>query len=225
MGKVRQIFIWNGTQDLGPFRRTELVEQLELGTVLPSHYYFEEGMSEWARVAALPCCARLLASDAQKTMLSRMGIEYDEFLTKSDVSRILDNAPATERQIALLKYLGIEAPPSLTKNAASELLDVAKGDPLMLDKLDAWNVDRLELHADIYAGERIAFKNSRAQALLEQYHEFQADLQGSGVRVRRLTLEELNSAIAKLDATRPGWDRELRLNGLDHVLDVLDKAG
>jgi len=44
MGKVRQIFVWNGKQDLGSFRREELVEQLKEGALLPSDYYYEEGM-------------------------------------------------------------------------------------------------------------------------------------------------------------------------------------
>jgi hypothetical protein len=46
MGKVRQISVWNGKQDLGPFRREELVEQLKEGAVLPSDYYYEEGMAD-----------------------------------------------------------------------------------------------------------------------------------------------------------------------------------
>src|SRR5437773_7673063 len=105
MGKIRQIHIWDGAHDLGPFRRAELVEQLRLGTILPSHSYFEEGMTDWARVATLPCCPPFLASAAQKAMLETMGVRHDEFLTKDDVTRILEQQPATERQLALLHYL------------------------------------------------------------------------------------------------------------------------
>jgi hypothetical protein len=46
MAKLRQLFIWDGIRDSGPFRRGELVEQLGIGAVLPSHFYFEEGMSD-----------------------------------------------------------------------------------------------------------------------------------------------------------------------------------
>jgi hypothetical protein len=157
MAKVRQIFIWDGTRDLGPFRREELIEQLRIGIVLPSHFFFEEGMSDWARVVSLPCCSRFLASDAQKQMLTRMGIEYDEYLTKDDVSRILEQQPATERQIALMRYLRLTASPTLTKNGASELLELAEQDPRLRDRLDSWNFDRLELHSGVYATERGLF--------------------------------------------------------------------
>jgi len=128
VARVRQIFIWDGSQDLGPYRRDELIEQLRIGAVLPSHYYYEEGMSDWARVVSLPCCARFLASDAQKQMLTRMGVKYDEYLTKEDVSRILERQPARERQLALINYLGLSVSPHLTKNEASELIEAAKRD-------------------------------------------------------------------------------------------------
>jgi hypothetical protein len=62
MGKVRQIFVWNGKQDLGSFRREELVEQLKDGALLPSDYYYEEGMADWERVAHFTCCQKFLAS-------------------------------------------------------------------------------------------------------------------------------------------------------------------
>ena len=45
MGKVRQISVWNGKQDLGSFRREELVEQLKEGALLPSDYYTAK--KEW----------------------------------------------------------------------------------------------------------------------------------------------------------------------------------
>jgi hypothetical protein len=223
MGKIRQIFIWDGTHDQGPFRRAELVEQLRLGTVLPSHFYFEEGMTDWTRVATLPCCSRFLASDAQKEMLERMGVEYDEFLTKNDVSTILDQQPATERQLALLSYLKIPASADLTKYQASELLETAKHDPLNAGRLDAWNIDRLDLHPEMYARERDFFKEGRAELLLRQYFEFRSDLHDRGANVRKLTIEEMSSFIAQLDGSRPGWDRDLCLNGLDHILDLLKK--
>ena len=221
MGKVRQIFVWNGKRDLGPFRRDKLVEQLKLGTVLPSHFYFEEGMSDWVRVTTLPCCARILASEAQKEMLTRMGIDYDEYITKDDVSRILEHQPATQRQRALLEYLGLSAPPNVTKNEASELLDAAKRDPSLCDRLDSWNLDRLSLHPDMYAAERNSFKESRTEILLEQYNDFRSDLRESGANVRKLTIEEITSLISQLDETRPNWDRDLYLNGLDCLLELL----
>jgi hypothetical protein len=221
MAKVRQIYIWDGNQNLGPLRRDELVQQLRVGIVLPSHFYWEEGMSDWARVASLPCCARFLASDAQKDMLSSMGVEYDEFLTKDDVSRILEAQPATDRQLALMNYLGLTISPNLTKNEASELLDKAKQDPLIRERLERWNVDRLELHSALYAAERRSFKESRSELLLRRYREFRSDMRESGVSIKNLTLEQINSLIVVLDRTRPRWDSDIELNGLDYLLELL----
>jgi hypothetical protein len=221
MGKIRQIFVWDGHRDLGPFRRDELVEQLRIGVVLPSHFYFEEGMKDWARVASLPCCVRFLASDAQKEMLTRMGIEYDDYLTKNDVSRILEKQPATERQLALLAYLNLPISTDLTKNEASDLLEAAKRDASLGERLDQWNYDRLELHADIYATERATFKLDRIEIMLGQYRNFKSDLRENGGRIRSVNREEMIELIAKLDAARPGWDRQIELNGLDQVLDLL----
>lgn len=198
------------------------MEQLRVRGVLPSDYYYEEGMTDWARVATLPCCARFLASDAQKEMLTNMGVSYDEFLTKADVSRIMDRQPATERQLALIEYLGLARPPELTKNEASDLLEAAKQDPILLERLDSWNIDRLILHPNTYATERGTFKEGRAELLLNQYREFQSDLRRNGARVRNLSIEDVSRLVTQLDAVRPGWDREIALKGLDFLLDLLD---
>lgn len=193
-----------------------------MGAVQPSHYYYEEGMTDWARVAALPCCARFLASDAQKEMLTNMGVRFDEFLTKTDVSTIMERQPATERQLALIDYLGLTQPPGLTKNQASQLLEVAKQDPAVRQRLDSWNIDRLELHPNTYSAERRAFKEGRADLLLSQYRDFRSDLRENGAKIRNLSIEEVNVLITRLDASRPGWDREIDLKGLDFLLDLLD---
>jgi hypothetical protein len=206
---------------LGPFRRQDLINQIKTGEVLPSHFFFEEGMTGWVRVATLPGCARLLASDAQKAMLTRMGVEYDEYLTKDDVSRILEQQPATERQLALLKYLGLAAPPHLTKNEASDLIEAAKQDPVLGNRFDSWNTDRLDLHANMYAPERKAFKDSRAGVLLEEYKNFRRNLSENAVKVPKLSLEEVTRLVAELDKTVHGWDRDLHLTGLDHLLELM----
>jgi hypothetical protein len=150
-----------------------------------------------------------------------MAIEYDEFLTKDDVSRIMELQPATDRQLSLLEYLGVSTPPNLTKNEASELVEAAKQDSLVRDRLDSWTIERLELHPDLYAAERSSFKHSRAELLLGQYRDFQSDMHKNGVRVRKLSIQEVNSLIGELDDSRPGWDREIYLNGLNHLLDLL----
>jgi hypothetical protein len=221
MGKVRQIFVWDGVRDLGPFRREELIEQINAGAVLPGHFFFEEGMTDWARVATLPGCARLLASDAQKAMLTRMGVEYDEYITKDDVSRILEEQPATERQLALIAYLGLAARPHLTKNEAGDLIEVAKQDPRLGSRFESWNAERLELHPDIYSTERKALKDSRAEILLEEYENFRSDLIENGMDAPKLLLDDVARLIVELDGSVEGWDRDIRLTGLDHLLELV----
>jgi hypothetical protein len=206
---------------LGPFRREELIDQIKTGEVLPSHFFFEEGMIGWALVATLPGCARLLASDAQKAMLTRMGVEYDEYLTKDDVSRILEQQPATERQLALLEYLGLAARSHLTKNEAGDLIEAAKQNPALGSRFDSWNTERLDLHADMYAAERKAFKDSRPEVLLEEYENFRTDLLENGIKAPKLSLEEVTRLVSELDETVHGWDRDLRLTGLDRLLELM----
>jgi GYF domain 2 len=225
VGKVRQIFIWNGQQDFGPFRREELVERLKAGAVLPSHYYFEQGMTGWERVARLPCCQKFLATDPQKQMLYRMGVKYDEFPTKADVSSILENQPATDRQLALLKYLGLPAPVSLTKINAAELIDNARRDPSFGDRFDQWAFDRLEARPDLYASERNAYKAGRASTLLTEYEQFRRDMRHHGCNFPKLTLGEIEEVITKPDKKNPGWDREILLTGVDYLLAELEKDG
>jgi hypothetical protein len=221
MGKVRQIFVWNGQQDLGPFRRDELVAELTIGHVRPSAYYYEEGMADWERIAQLPCCQRILASDAQKQMLDRMGVTYDEFLTKRDVSAILEHQPATDRQLVLMRYLNIEVPPVLTKTDASNILENARSDPSLGDRFYRWNTERFDLHPDLYAPERATYKAGRASCLLEQYNEFRREVKG----FPKLSLDDLQQIIAKLDNAKPEWDHDLLATGVDHVIAELEKTG
>lgn len=223
MGKVRQIFVWDGVRDLGPFRREQLVDQLRSGAVRPNHFFFEEGMAGWERVATLPCCARFLASDAQKTMLREMGVDYDEYLTKDDVSGILEQQPATERQVALLKYLGVAVSPHLTKNEASDLIEAAKRDPRLGSRFDSWGADRINLHADIYAAERKLYQDGRAAVLLEEYENFRRDLSSNGMEAPKLSLGDVARLVTELDRTVGGWDKDLRLSGLDHLLDLVQR--
>jgi hypothetical protein len=129
VGKVREIFIWNGKERLGPFRREELIQRLQAGSVLPSDYYWEEGMPAWERVAHLACCRKFLATDAQKQMLARMGVKYSEFLTKADVTAIMEGQPATQRQLEYLRSFGVTCSNSLTKKQASELIERCLDDP------------------------------------------------------------------------------------------------
>ena len=134
---------------MGPFRREELVQQLRSGAVLPSHYYFEEGMSGWDRIARLPCCHKFLATDAQKQMLDRMGVEYSEFLTKADVSAILQNQPATQSQLEYLRSFGVTPSNSLTKSEASQAIERCLEDPVSRQRQSEFRAAELErLHRE-----------------------------------------------------------------------------
>ena len=224
MAKVRQIFIWNGKEDLGPFRRQELIQQLRIGSVRPSDYYWEEGMSDWVRVALLRCCREFLATDAQKQMLNRIGVQYDAFLTKDNVSSILENQPASNRQLALLQYLDLSAPTGLTKTEASEMIEKTRSDQSLGERFDRWTVDRLDLWPDLYASERAAFKSRRAADLLSEYEQFRRDSRENGLNFPKLKLIDVEKFISKLDAAKPGWDHDIRMALYDHLLPALERA-
>lgn len=224
MAKVRQIFIWNGKEDLGPFRRQELIEQLRTGSVRPEYYYWEEGMSDWLCVALLRCCREFLATDAQKQMLDRMGVDYDEFLTKDDVNFVLENQPATDRQLALLQYLGINAAIDLTKTNASEIIEKARSDQSLGERFDRWTIDRLNLRPDLYASERAAFKSRRAADLLSEYDQFRRDSRENGLSFPKLSLLDVEGFVSKLDDAKPGWDRDIRMALFDHLLPAIERA-
>lgn len=79
---------------------------------------------------------RELASNSQYAMLDTLGIEYDEPLTKSEASRLIDEKtnqvledPPTEPQLDLLSKKGYKGAIPRTKKEASLLIDevIAKG--------------------------------------------------------------------------------------------------
>lgn len=232
MGKVRQIFVWNGKEDLGSFRREELVEQLQAGTVLPSDYFFEKGMSNWERVALLPCCVKFLATEPQRQMLARMGITYSEFLTKAEVSAIMAQrrsdpaGPATGRQLAFLAYLGISVPANLNKSQAGDLIDSALDNDSLSERRSTWRYDRYDLYPDLFAEERAEFKSGRGAALLADYNDFRIETRegpGGSDYLPKLTLAHVDAVVEMLDRLRPGWDRDLRRAMLDDFLPAIEE--
>jgi hypothetical protein len=221
MGKVRQIFIWNGQKDLGPFTREELIEQLKAGTVLPKDYYYEEGMSNWERVARLPCCNKFLATDAQKQMLDRMGVEYDEFLTKVDVSSIMENQPATERQLDYLRSFGVTPSASLTKERASKMIEHCLDDPAARERQSQFRAAEFEktqrerealpsyyLKQDVIASERelsdLKREHDEKRKELSQYEreleEIQQRVRKAGDEIERTALEQQLASTQELIA-------------------------
>jgi hypothetical protein len=61
--------------------------------------------------------------------LDRLGIKCGEFLAKADVSSIMENQPATERQLDYLNSFGITQPTGLTKAEASNMIKRSLDDP------------------------------------------------------------------------------------------------
>lgn len=157
-------------------------------------------------------------------MLDRMGVDYDEFLTKEDVSSVLENQPATDRQLALLQYLGISAPIDLTKTNASEIIEKARSDQSLGERSDRWTIDRLNLRPDLYASERAAFKSRRAADLLSEYDQFRRDSRENGLSFPKLSLLDVEGFVSKLDDAKPGWDRDIRMALFDHLLPAIERA-
>jgi hypothetical protein len=183
MGKYRQIFVWNGKEDLGPFRREELIEQLRAGTVLPSDYYIEQEMPGWERVACLPCCSKLLATDAQREMLDRLGVAYGEFLTKADVSSILENQPATERQLDYLRSFGIAPAAGLSKIEASQTIEQCLADPVARERQSRIQADEFEnkqrereAFPSYWLKQDTAAAQRDVEAVKREWHEKKAEL-------------------------------------------------
>jgi hypothetical protein len=57
--------------------------------------------------------------------------------------------------------------------------------------------------------------------LLEEYERFRSELAENVGNARKLTPEEVAGAVAHLDQAKPGWDRDIRLDGVDHLLELL----
>jgi hypothetical protein len=77
---------------IGEWTQTQLYKLLRTCEVFPSDYYWHEGMETWERLAQLPCGKSVLATPAQRRMLTDCDFPWDEFTTKYDVSRLMDFA-------------------------------------------------------------------------------------------------------------------------------------
>jgi hypothetical protein len=228
MGRLpRQLFIARDGVEYGPYRASELIRHLRSGAVLLRDFYWEDGMMDWEPVALLPFARKSLATDAQRRMLDRMGIEYDEFLTKSEVSAIMSRREmATPQQLAFLEYLGVTVPPDITKSDASALYDSAISNESVSDRRSTWHYDRYNLYPDLFAEERAKFKASRGASLLNDYNDFRADVRktigGGRNPLPKLQLADVETIVSKLDLAHPGWDRDLTRAMLDYLLPAVE---
>ena len=108
---------------LGEWSKTELYPLLRASEVFPSDLYWEEETSEWKRLAELPCGKSVLATPAQRQMLTNHGLPWNEFITKYQASKLMESRPCTEKQRLFMDDLGIEHFDGMTAKEASEAID------------------------------------------------------------------------------------------------------
>lgn len=111
---------------LGEWTQTQLYSLLRANEVLPTDYYWHEGMTEWRRLVELSTCRRVLATPAQRQMLTDHGLPWDEFTTKHQASKLMDSRPCTEKQQLFMDDLGIVHFEGMTIKEASDLIDVER---------------------------------------------------------------------------------------------------
>jgi hypothetical protein len=108
---------------LGEWTRTELYPLLRASEVFPSDYYWHEGMIEWKRLAELPSGKSVLATPAQRQMLTDHGLPCDEFTTKYQASKLMGSRPCTDKQRLFMDDLGIAHFDGMTLKEASDLIE------------------------------------------------------------------------------------------------------
>ena len=108
---------------LGEWTQTELYPLLRASEVFASDYYWHEGMTEWKRLAELPSGKSVLATPAQRQMLTNHGMPWDEFTTKYQVSKLMDSQPCTDKQRSFMDDLGIAHFDAITIKEASDLIE------------------------------------------------------------------------------------------------------
>jgi hypothetical protein len=71
--------------------------------VFPSDYYWHEGMTEWRCLAELPCGKIVLATPAQRQLVTEYGLPWDEFTTKDDAAKLMSVA-ALHRKTTVVSW-------------------------------------------------------------------------------------------------------------------------
>jgi hypothetical protein len=126
-----KVHIARNGEVLGEWTQTELYPLLRAGEVFPSDHYWDEGMTEWKRLAELPSGKSVLATPAQRQMLANRGLPFDEFTTKYQVSKLMESRPCSDRPRSFMDDLGIADFDGMTAKEASDLIDaeLAKDTP------------------------------------------------------------------------------------------------
>ena len=104
---------------IGAWTKTELYPLLRTSEVFPSDYYWHEGMSDWKQLGELPCGKSVLATPAQRQMLTNYGLSWDEFTTKYQVQELMESRLSTDKQRAFMDDLGIAHFDGMTTKQAS----------------------------------------------------------------------------------------------------------
>ena len=118
-----KVHIARNGEILGEWTQTELYPLLRASEVFPSDYYWHEGMAEWRRLAELPSAKSVLATPAQRQVLTNRGLPWDEFTTRYQASKLMDSRPCTDKQRSFMDDLGIAHFDAMTIKEASDLID------------------------------------------------------------------------------------------------------
>jgi len=108
--------------------------------------------------------------------------------------------PATAAEIAFLSYFGVSIPAGLDKDAAEKLITEATENPKNAKRLAQWNVERLQLHPELFPAEVQAKKENRALFYFDLCQAVGSDY-FTGV-----TKAHCQVLVAFLDVKFPRWD-------------------
>jgi hypothetical protein len=118
-----KVHIARDGQVLGEWTQTELYPLLRSSQIFPSDYYWHEGMTGWRRLAELPSGESVLATPAQRQILTNHALPWDEFTTKYQASKLMASRPCTDKQQSFMDDLGIAHFDTMTMKEASDLID------------------------------------------------------------------------------------------------------
>jgi hypothetical protein len=110
------IYVCRDGQDIGSWPEDEFRDQISRGEILPSDYFYHEGMSDWSLVSAYHPSDQDESAKTAKVMGPKPHHDW-----KLDL--------ATEKQINYLASFGVTAQPGLTKGQASDLIEQCTNDP------------------------------------------------------------------------------------------------
>lgn len=110
------IYVCREGQDIGSWPEAEFRDRISRGQILPSDYFYHEGMSDWSLVSTYN------PSDQDESAKTAKATE-----AKPHHNWRLD--AATEKQTNYLASFGVTAQPGLTKGEASDLIEQCTNDP------------------------------------------------------------------------------------------------